>query len=99
MDDFIEQRAARAALISRIVASVTALMVKGLKQPLKVSLPLGVAAAVGLDYWNNVRETKSTLKDGTAEFRHIAGGILQQYESDELALATTRRKRRDFGSL
>ena len=52
MSQFVEQRSARAALVSSgIVASVTALMMKGLNQPLKVSLPLGVATAIGLDYW------------------------------------------------
>ena len=85
MSHFVEQRSARAALVSSgIVASVTALMVKGLKQPLKVSLPLGVAAAIGLDYWNNKREASGALRDGIDEYRRLAHKILDGYEERDL---------------
>ena len=85
MEGYIQQRSARAALISSgIVATVTALFTKGLNQPLKVSIPLGVAAAVGLDYWNNVRETKESLREGQNEFVKIARDILDSYEREDL---------------
>ena len=88
MSQFVEQRSARAALVSSgIVASVTALMMKGLNQPLKVSLPLGVATAIGLDYWNNKREATDSLRDGITEYRKLAHKILQGYEAEDLSNA------------
>ena len=88
MSRYIEQRSARSALVSSgIVAGITTLMVKALKQPLKVSLPLGIAGALAVDFWNQKREATSAITDGVDEFRRIAREILDKYEQEELLTA------------
>jgi hypothetical protein len=94
MNNYVEQRSARSALISSgIVGGMTAVLVKGLKQPLEVSLPIAVAGAIALDYWTSTTEIKATIRDARWTYRDIAKQILEEYREEEIAHALSESEK------
>ena len=81
----IQDTSARRALTSSdVVGLLKAFLSKGLDVKLNESLPIAVAAAIGLDYATNVREAENAIEITLDSLHEYVDELLTDMERDDM---------------